>query len=288
MDMNLQKYLSFVKTVEYGSFTKAAEALNYSQSGISRMISDLENEWGVALLERAKNGVTLTSEGEKILPYAKSLCCEFDRLAGLVGEINNMNAGLIRIGVFSSVATHWLPNVINEFIKDYPGIEYELVVGEYREIEEWVENGRVDFGFLELPVQRNIDTVFLEKDELVVILPKNHPFSSQDCFPVSELEKEPFILLERNYKSEISAFFEKNNIVPDIKYTTWDDYAIMSMVEKGLGIAILPQLILKRIDYDIVIKSLDVPVYRNIGIAIRSKDNISPIVRNFLEYLKYR
>ena len=80
MDMNIQKYMSFVKTVEYGSFTKAAEILNYSQSGISRMIGDLEKEWKVVLLERNKGGVKLTSDGLRLLPYAKNLVIEYEKL----------------------------------------------------------------------------------------------------------------------------------------------------------------------------------------------------------------
>jgi DNA-binding transcriptional LysR family regulator len=90
MDINLQKYLSFIKVVEYGSFTKAAEILNYTQSGISRMISDLEKEWGVSLLERGKGGVRLTGDGIKILPYARQLCTDFDRLRTQVDEINGL------------------------------------------------------------------------------------------------------------------------------------------------------------------------------------------------------
>lgn len=72
MDMNLQKYRAFLKTVEYGSFTKAADALCYSQSGISRMIQDLEKEWKLSLLERGRAGVRLTSDGLQVLPYVKS------------------------------------------------------------------------------------------------------------------------------------------------------------------------------------------------------------------------
>lgn len=137
-------------------------------------------------------------------------------------------------------------------------------------------------------MKSNLETIFLEKDELVAVLPKNHPMADAEKFPVAELSKEPFILLEKNYKSEISVFFEENHIVPDVKYTTWDDYAIMSMVEKGLGIAILPRLILQRANYDIVIKSLDIPAYRKIGIALRSMNSVSPVVKNFLQYLQYR
>ncbi len=80
MDMNIQKYMAFIKTVEYGSFTKAAEILNYSQSGISRMIGDLENEWKVILLERGRAGVKLTSDGLKLLPFVKNVCNEYNKL----------------------------------------------------------------------------------------------------------------------------------------------------------------------------------------------------------------
>lgn len=111
MDGSIQKYLAFVKTVECGSFTKAAELLSYSQSGISRMIGDLEREWKVTLLERSRSGVRLTSEGIRLLPYAKRVCDEYEKLQSVVNGINGLNAGLIRIGTFSSVATHWLPKI---------------------------------------------------------------------------------------------------------------------------------------------------------------------------------
>lgn len=271
VDMNLQKYLSFVKTVECGSFTKAAELLNYSQSSISRMISDLETEWKVTLLERGVGGVKLTSDGTKLLPYAKSVVVEFEKLQMQVDEINGLQSGLIRIGTFSSVATHWLPNIIKEFQKDYPNIDYELLLGDYTEIEEWIADGRVDCGFLRLPTRPDFETIFLEQDQLMVILPENHRLADCERFPVSALCDDPFMLLEKGAKAEISEIFERCGLTAKVHFTTWDDYAIMSMVESGLGISILPQLILKRIPYRIVAKELDVPAYRKIGLALREK-----------------
>ncbi len=288
MDMNLQKYLSFVKTVEYGSFTKAAEILNYTQSGISRMIADLEKEWGVTLLERSKNGVKPTSDGVKLLPYAQNLCTDFDKLKMQVDELNGLQSGLIRIGTFSSVATHWLPNIIKEFQKDYPNIDYELLLGDYTEIEEWIHTGRVDCGFLRLPTQPEFETIFLEEDKLMAIIPENHPLKDCDLFPVNALCKEPFMLLEKGAKAEISEIFERNNLTPNVKFTTWDDYAVMSMVESGLGIAILPELILKRVPYRIIAKELDVHACRNIGFALRDKKTVSLAMKRFIDYLQYR
>ena len=288
MDMNLQKYLSFVKTVEYGSFTKAAEILNYTQSGVSRMIADLEKEWGVTLLERSKNGVKPTSDGLKLLPYAQNLCADFDKLKMQVDELNGLESGLIRIGTFSSVATHWLPNIIKEFQKDYPNIDYELLLGDYTEVEEWIHTGRVDCGFLRLPTHPDFETIFLEEDKLMAIIPENHPLKDCEKFPVTALCDEPFMLLEKGAKAEISEIFERNNLTPNVKFTTWDDYAVMSMVESGLGIAILPELILKRVPYKILAKELDVPAFRNIGLALRNKKTASLAVKRFIDYLKYR
>ena len=94
--------------------------------------------------------------------------------------------------------------------------------------------------------------------------------------------------LEKGAKAEISEVFERNHLTPQVHFTTWDDYAIMSMVESGLGISILPQLILKRIPYHIVAKELDVPAYRHIALALRERKTASLAVKKFLEYLKYR
>lgn len=288
MEWNIIKYLAFVTTVEYGSFTKAGEILNYSQSAISRMINDLENEWNITLLERSKAGVKLTSDGLSILSYAKNLCEEYRKLQIQVDNLNGLQSGIIRIGTFSSVATHWLPNIIKEFQKKYSNIDYELLLGDYTEIENWILEGRVDCGFLRLPTLSEFETIFLEQDKLLVVLPENHHLAQKEKVSVSDLCNEPFMLLEKGAKSEISEIFEKSGIMPKIRFTTWDDYAVMSMVESGLGISILPELILKRIPYKIITKELDIPAYRNIVIAMKDKKTISLVVKKFIEYLQYR
>jgi len=288
MDTSIQKYLAFVKTVEYGSFTKAAEVLSYSQSGISRMIKDLETEWNIPLLERSRSGVRLTSDGLKLLPHAKRVCEEYQNLQMEVDDLHGVQSGIIRIGTFSSVATHWLPNIIKAFQKDYPNIDYELLLGDYTEIEEWIAEGRVDCGFLRLPTHPEFDTIFLEQDNLMAIIPEDHPSADCEKFPLAKLCEEPFMLLERGAKTEVSEVFERNHLTPRVRFTTWDDYAIMSMVESGLGVSILPQLILKRVPYQILAKELDVPAYRNIGLALKKKETASIAVKRFMEYLKYR
>ncbi|MDO5145675.1 MAG: LysR family transcriptional regulator [Eubacteriales bacterium] len=285
MDGNILKYMALVKTVECGSFTKAAELLHYSQSGISRMIGDLEKEWKILLLERSRTGVKLTSDGMRLLPYARNVCEEYRKLQMQVDDLIGLQSGLIRIGTISSIATHWLPNIIAEFQKKYPNIDYELLLGHYTDIEGWVKEGRVDMGFTRVPTQSDLETEFLEQDRLLVVLPENHPLAGCDKFPVSALAKYPFMLLEKGEKADISEIFDRCGITPNIRFTTVDDYAVMSMVEKGLGISILPELILRRTPYHIVIKELDVPAYRKLGVAMKDRKNMSVAVRRFLEYL---
>ena len=288
MDTNLQKYQAFVAAVELGGFSKAAERLNYSQSGISRMVADLEKECGIILLERDRGGVRLTSEGMRLLPFARELCQAFASLENEVQQMNGLQTGVIRIGTFSSVATHWLPKIIKEFHKDYPGIDYEMLFGDYTEIQQWIAEGRVDCGFLCLPTDPQFEVEELERDELMAVIPENHPLAKRKKFPIEQLEQEPFMLLEKGGKAEIAEYLAQNDIHPDIKFTTWDDYAVMSMVEQGLGISILPQLILQKIPYKVVIKPLEKPVYRKIGVAMKNRKTASAAVIKFLEYLKYR
>lgn len=175
MEHNITKYKAFLKTIECGSLSEASNALSYSQSGISRMISDLEKSCGAVLMERGKHGVTLTSEGMKLLPYVQSVCREFEKMQYKINEMNGLQTGIIRIGTFSSVATHWLPNIICSFQKDYPGIDYELLLGDYTEIENWISEGRIDFGFLRLPTKTEFDTIEVAQDQQMVVLSKTTP-----------------------------------------------------------------------------------------------------------------
>lgn len=288
VDLNVQKLQAFVLTVEYGSFTRAAQELNYTQSAVSRMINDLEREWNVTLLERGRKAVRLTGDGTRMLPYAKSICSDYEKLQMQVDELNGLESGLIRIGTFSSAALHWLPNIITEFQKDYPNIDYELLLGDYTEIEDWISQGRVDCGFTRLPTKPEFDTIFLEQDKLLAIIPENHPLKDFEKFPVSALCDEPFMLLEKGAKAEVSEIFERHHLTPRVHFTTWDDYAIMSMVEKGLGLSIVTELILKRVPFKIIAKELDVPAYRNIGVALKDRKTASLAMKKFLEYLDYR
>ena len=288
MENPLLKYLAFVKTVEKGSFTRAAQELDYAQSSISKMVADLEKEWGMTLLERSKNGVRLTSAGEQVMPFLRKMLNDYREMEGQISRMNGIETGVVRIGTFSSVAIHWLPNIFARLQQDYPGIEYEMLLGDYAEVERWLGEGRVDCGFLRLPTLPRFDTILLKQDEYQVVLPPGHPLAQKETIAVEELDGLPFLLLEHGGKTEVSDLLERAHVRPDIRFTTWEDFAIMAMVEKGLGISILPSLILQRIPYKIEIRSLQKPYYRPVGLALKDRKHMTPAVRKFIEYLPFR
>lgn len=252
------------------------------------MIADLENELDLSLLERDRNEVTLTSDGEMLLPCARDVVNGCRKLMMQADSLKGLRSGMIRIATFSSTATHWLPNIIREFQKDYPAVDYELLLGDYEEIERWVQEGRADCGFTRLPVPPDLETVPLEQDPFMAIVPEGHPLASEKEFDAAWFEREPFLLLEHGKKAEVSEYLEQHSLHPKIHFTTWDDYAIMSMVEGGLGLSILPSLILRRIPYRIRAIPLKVPLSRSIGLVMKSRKSLSIAAGTFLDYLKYR
>ena len=163
-----------------------------------------------------------------------------------------------------------------------------MLVGDYSEIEHWIIEGRVDCGFIRLPIKSELETIVLHQDPLLAVMPIGHPLTKKPNIRIKDLCKYPFMLLEKGANTEISEVFTKAKSQPNTHFTTWDDYAIMSMVESGMGIAVLHQLILLRTPYKIEMRELDPPIFRTIGFAYKKNDTGSHAVSKFIEYLEFR
>ena len=237
------------------------------------------------LLERSRSGVCLTSSGEQMLPYIRRLLNEYENLEGQLSRMKGLETGIVRIGTFASVAINLLPDIFAQLKADYPGIEYELLLGDYNQIENWLKEGRLDCAFLRLPTASDFQTIELIKDEYKLVLPVGHPLAEKERVKIEAIKGYPFMLLEHGGKTEVSDLLERHQLKPEIAFTTWEDFAIMAMVEKGLGVSILPDMILRRIPYRLEIRSLEEPYYRTIGLAFRNRKDFAPAVEIFVEYL---
>ena len=285
--VSVNKYQMFLKTVECGSFSKAAAEMSFTQSAVSHAVQALENELNVTLLSRNRGGVVLTADGRALLPRIEKLCAAHHELMQSAAELNGMDAGFVRVATFSSVSAQWLPSILKSFGERYPNIEFEVVTGDYYgQSEDWILQGKVDCGFLRLPSVKHLQTYALYRDELQVILPCGHPLADSDPFPAVSLSTEPFIFLEEGQDYEISAALDKMGIRPNVKYTAREDRTMLAMVSKGLGISLLPELMVRHSPYPVVACRAPEQFYRNIGIAVKDKKALSAATRRFVDYVR--
>lgn len=175
--------------------------------------------------------------------------------------------------------------LIKGFQKIYPNVQFLFHDGDYTSIQEWIKTGLVDFGFTTPAAVTGLKTINIKKGEMLAILPKAHPLAQNPSIPLEALTKEPFILLEEGHYSEPLEAFHAAGLEPDIKYTIHDDFAIMTMVEAGLGVGILAKLMLRRTNYDIACLPIDPPIYRELAIGFKDKDSLPIASKYFIKYL---
>jgi DNA-binding transcriptional LysR family regulator len=281
----MNAYYAFIKAIETGSFTKAAEELGYTQSAISQMVHSLEEELSTTLILRSRTGITLTPDGEEFLPYIKNICHSHRKLKEKHKEMEGLQSGLIRIGTFSSVSCHWLPALMKDFKEKYPAVHFELHQGDYTDISNWIKDTSVDFGFVNPKAVSNLTTIPLQEDDMLAVLPENHPLATKDQVTLKELTNDHYILLDEGEISEPLTIFKQNNFEPNIQYRVHDDYSIMSMIEQGLGISILPKLVLYRCPYKIVTIEISPPVVRTISLAYKDKRVLPIASRYFIDFI---
>ena len=198
--MFMDRYLAFLKVLELGSFTKAADALGYSQSAVSQMIQALEAELEMTLLHRGHRGVKLSPEGESLLPYIQSAVNHYNAMLEAVRDMKQLEGGLIRIGTLSSYSSQWLPPLIKEFKALYPKVRFLFHQGDYTTIPEWVRNGEIDFGFInpDAASVAGLDTILVRTGGHKAILHPDHPLAALKQVTVSQLRNEHLILPMQN------------------------------------------------------------------------------------------
>lgn len=282
----MNRYIALQKVVELGSFTKAADALGYTQPAMSQMITSLERELSIKLLYRSHQGVYLTIEGEHLFSSIQATVFQYLSMQEIAKEIRGLDSGTIRIGTLSSISCHWLPKLIKEFQKKYPNIEFILHQGDNTSIPTWVKTGEADFGFVNLDVLSNIKATFVKEGEYRAILPLDHPLSNAPYVTLEALAKEPFLVIEEGSRSKPLEAFRERGLEPCVRLRVHDDYSIMSMVESGLGVSILPELVLQKTNYQIAILPIKPVITRKIGLVTKEKNALPIASKYFIEYIK--
>ncbi|MBQ6621475.1 MAG: LysR family transcriptional regulator [Mogibacterium sp.] len=282
----ISRFEVFCKVVEEGNFTRAGEKIGYSQSAVSQAVRGLERELGVVLLERRKDGIVLTRDGEEFYPYILRIRMSEDALEKKRQEMHGLENRTVRIGAFTSVTRNRLLPLMRAFKERYPSVTFELLQGDYETIVAWIEEGTVDFGFADGNAVSGYESLLLYKEEMQAVFRAGHPYAGKERVTLEEIAREPFILIDEGEFSEPLLAFRSKGIEPEIAYRVTDDYTILEMVRQGFGAAMLyPQLFAGGIADDLTVLPIkDAPV-RPVTIIWRNWETLPLASRRFISFI---
>lgn len=280
------RYEIFLKVAELGNITLAADALSYTQSGVSHAIAAMEREAGCTLFHRSKTGVTLTENGKALLPLVQDLINRQHSLDQAMDALSNRIAGTLRIGSFTSFTALWMAKIIRDFQKQFPDVKIELTNGNYRDIENGITDGRLDCGFLTAIENDPLDFTPLFDDPMLVIMAPGHALAEQDVLPLRELKKYPLLSQFQGSDHDVQQIFQKAKARPKMKYILDDDISLMGMVAQDEGIALMPEMMLETAAFDLDVIPMDPPQYRTIGLATPPIKETTLLVRTFIAFCK--
>lgn len=284
--MSILKYRAFLTTIEHNSLTKAAEVLGYTQPGISHMISSLERELGFPLLVRAKDGVFPTENARHLQYYMQQIISADEALMETSYQIRGMERGSLRIGTFYSTSTHWLPEIVSNFLTEHPNIVLSIDEGTHDEMNEWLVQGKVDVAITSLPVPEGYDFLPLWEDPILAVVSKMNPLSRKDRVSVRELVNYPFIAPQEGADESINQVMQAENLFPSIRFRIKGDMGTLSLIGRDLGVSLIPKMVIMPIHDDIAILPLDKHHVRTLGICIHSMKHAAPAAKAFIGALK--
>ena len=256
--------LRVLREVAYrGSLSAAAEALAYTQSAVSQQIASLEQEAGMALLDRHPRGVTLTAAGQTLVGHAETVLSGLAAAEHALAEIAGLRGGMLRLGAFPTASATLMPPAIAEFRAAYPGVELSLVEGEPEELLPLLRAGEVDLALVfrfpedEQPLA-GLELVSLLEDPMCLALPAIHPLAEAERVSLGELHDEPWVQTSASsacarhvVRSCHAAGFE-----PRVAFESDDYQTVQGLVAAGVGVALIPRLALATPRADIAVCEL--------------------------------
>lgn len=280
--MDSKKLEALSESVKWGSFTRAAEVLGYTQSGLTHMMNSLERDIGFPVLVRGRGGVHLTAAGQRIFPLVQD-CLAADRaLEREIALINTHKEETVRVAAYASIAMHWLPEVIEQFRQQHPDIHVDIQMGSVEEVYRWVREGVVDMCFASRQEYMGLEWTSLRDDPLLAILPPGFDTQGAETFDMHFFHGKEFLMPSMGFDLDIMRALSRYGVVPIIQTTQVSDSVIISMVEHGLGVSVLSELVLKGRKGGVQALPLQPFSTRELGIAARPRKELRPAARQFI------
>lgn len=238
--MTLRSLRIFVAVANYKNMTKTAEKLFISQSSISQAISEIEEEYNVVLFDRLKNGLVLTTVGNDMLKYAKSILAQYDELESVL-KSDSLNPR-IRLGASSTAGATIIKQIIRDLLNINNKLDYSTFVGNTSSVEEKILSNEIDIGIVEGDViSPDIKSEFLASDKLVFICSPDHRFYGKSSISIYDLANEPLILREETSgtRKQLTDQFKTLQITPNIVWSCTNNEVVISAVKENLGVSVL-------------------------------------------------
>ena len=285
--MTLTQLEIFSKLAELKNFTLTAQQLNISQSAISHALKSLEKKWETQLFYRNNNEVELTAAGQGLLPYVNEMLNVSTIIHQQVMDLKGFKTGSLRIGSFGASSSNvLLPLILENFSREYPEIDILIFEGTDKEVLQWIDERKVDLGFVVLPETR-FDTFAVLEDIFVALIPKHFPIAQQSAVKLEDLMGYPFILTSAGSQNHVLELFRAAQLTPKVKYHLSQILSILNMVNSNAAVSIVADLSLAQnilqLYPNIVKRPLSPNIKRSIGLAVKNKQQMTPIAKAFIE-----
>ena len=284
--MDTKKISALLAAVDRGSLTAAAAELGYTQSGLTHMMNSLEDELGLNLLVRSKNGVRLSPAGQELLPMMRALMDSAEALEQHAELLRQRSFSTLRLGAYSSVTRQWLPAILAEFRRISPDTDVTIDVGGLMDNYDKIKNDQLDCAIVSYneTMCQGLNFLPLRDDPLVAILPGDTRLDDP-VFPVDRFSGQDFLMPNAGFELDINPIFSqgREKIIPRVRYTNLDDPAIVSMVSHNLGVSILSDLVMQDMPESVLSVPLDPPAFRRLGIVTSERRQGDKNIRRFIK-----
>ncbi|MEF2094083.1 selenium metabolism-associated LysR family transcriptional regulator [Bacillus sp. CFBP9009] len=239
----------FVTVIEQKNFSRAGDILNLSQPGVSLHIRNLENELGTKLIYRSPKQVQITEPGKILYRHAKQMLNHYETAKREINEFNNVVSGTMKIGASFTIGEYYLPKVLAEFAAQYPMVDIQIIISNSNDVIQGIRSNKLDIGLIEGETEyKDIDVRPFMNDEMIVVVPPDHPLSQMDLIEGALLQNQTWVLREqgsgtRTYSDKLLSSLELN-IKKTFIFTSIQ--GVKEAVMAGLGIALLSRLTVQK------------------------------------------
>ena len=277
--MDSKKLEILMTAADLGSFTKASEVVGYTQSGLTHMMDALEREIGFPLLQRSHNGIQLTEQGAQLMPAIREFLQANANLENQIRAIAEKKTEVIRVAAYSSIAMHWMPEILYRFRRRCPEINVDLrMVDHALEPFELLEKGQTDVIFASRQNYSFCDWIPLYQEQMYAILPKDYPLNGP-VFPLKEFAGLEFLMPYGRFDIDIKAALAPVGVKLNAKLSRVDDETVIRMVGRGLGVSMMTELMIRGRTDDVLCVPVDPPAIRELGKGTHIKKKETESIR---------